>query len=792
MAVGMLGTAAFHVVQFASGFDLFPGDRGDARLVAFLLEHWHQVFQGKAEWRSPSMFFPVEGTLGYADILLGYGIPHSIFRAAGLDILTAAEFTVILLNFLNYVACFILLRKILRFNLPASCVGAMFFAFNSPKLVQMGHLQLQPVVFLPLALIFIVLFVQKSASLSRMKAFGLLSLAALSLNLQLLTSFYPGWFFIFWSFLFLAVALAFRRTRVFLLALAKRFWRSLIGASVVFIVGLIPFLMVYLPVLRAGEWRTYDDVKRLIPQFWSLLTMNNRNYLWGTLSSAIKQSHPLDPELEIGIGLIPSVTWLGMLLGGIWLVRKYGGRRSRIESTRFGGAEGERRRNTLFLAATILSVTLVYVFGMKYWHDLSPWRLVYEVFPGAKGIRAVARYVIVLALPMAIAFSYLLHHSWQRIAERRNNLHRIALRVGVLALAAFGLFEQYGSHKFFNGFSKSVETAYLQNLADRLPENCSAFYVAVGPSGVRNQFEYQIDATLISHMRQVPTVNGYSGQLPRDWFLYEIKAPGYEGHVERWIKEQRLDGNVCRLEINDAVSVVKEIDDSGFFVGRQYLSFFGREPDAQGFKHWTGMLGGCRNNGRSDSDPACDRVNVFLSLLRSEEFQGRGYFIFRVYGAALGRLPKHAEFVPEMERIGGSQTTPQVEAGKEDFLKEWVERDEFRALYDGLSDAAYVDKMSAIAGVSLPGKEILVSELRSGRKNRAEVLRAIADSGEARQKFLNPAVVAMSYFAQLDRDPNAMEYQFWIEKLGATEDYRQVVSSLVTSDEYGQRFRSVY
>jgi len=112
LLIGFIGTWLFHIPQFASRFDTFPGDRGDARLVTYLLEHWYQVFKGNDTWLSPNMFYPVKGVIAYADLLFGYSIPYSILRTFGLGMFEASEFTFILLNFLNYVVCFILLKKI--------------------------------------------------------------------------------------------------------------------------------------------------------------------------------------------------------------------------------------------------------------------------------------------------------------------------------------------------------------------------------------------------------------------------------------------------------------------------------------------------------------------------------------------------------------------------------------------------------------------------------------------------------------------------------------------------------
>ncbi|MCI0562918.1 MAG: hypothetical protein MN733_30930, partial [Nitrososphaera sp.] len=229
LTLGALGTYQFHIALFSSGFDLFPGDRGDARSFVYLAEHWHQALLGHGELLSPGMFYPVKGSLGYTDTFVAQALPYSLLRFAGFDMFSALAVPVILLNFLNYISCFILLNRVLHFNLIASCVGALFFAFNSPKLNHPGHFNLQPALFLPLVVIFIIQFGRNAANLTQKKAFWLLSLASLFLNLQLVTALYPGWFFIFWSFLFLMLAFCFPATRFFILGIIRRFWPALIG-----------------------------------------------------------------------------------------------------------------------------------------------------------------------------------------------------------------------------------------------------------------------------------------------------------------------------------------------------------------------------------------------------------------------------------------------------------------------------------------------------------------------------------------------------------------------------------
>src|SRR5262249_29932997 len=155
----------------------------------------------------------------------------------------------IFLSYLNFIACFVLLNKVLKFNTLASCTGAFFFAFNNPKLAQTDHLQLQPVFLLPIITGLILAFFLEGKSLSQRKAFGLLAAAALCLNLQLVTSFYIGWFFVFWCCLVLVLSLCFLRTRLFILSALRQHWPAVIGGVIVFGLGFVAFLVVYLPAV---------------------------------------------------------------------------------------------------------------------------------------------------------------------------------------------------------------------------------------------------------------------------------------------------------------------------------------------------------------------------------------------------------------------------------------------------------------------------------------------------------------------------------------------------------------
>lgn len=761
IAIGIIGLWQFHLPQFTSNFDIFPGDRGDARLVAYLMEHWYQVLQNLASWRSPAMFYPVEGTIGYADLMLGYGIVYSGLRTLGLGIFEAAEFTIILFNFLNYLVCFVLLNRVLRLNLFASIAGAAFFAYNSPKLVQLGHLQLQPMLFLPLAIIGIVLLVQKRDSLTQKQAFALLALSSLSLGVQLLTGFYPGWFFIFWSLLFLILTLLFAPTRNLVFEMVRRFWPAIAGGVVLLFVALIPFVLAYLPIFRTAEARSYEETLVLIPVGWSFLLMGYRNYLWGSVAATINSNHSLSPELQIGIGLIPSLAWLGIVVFAVWLVIRI--RKSQSET------------NLLFLSQLIFATCLVYLIGMRYWNDFSPWQFVYAYVPGGQVVRAVARYALVLALPMGIAFAFLLDFLIKKISARTPSARRTFLFASLFVLTTFGLVEQFGRKEGFGGFSISAENEYLNRLAQSLPDDCSSFYVGLTPPKIRNNFEYQLDAMYVSMLKGLPTLNGYSGHLPRDWGLWGVGDPPYEENVKRWINERRIGGNVCRLFIPEPKPSIN-IEDPTVFVRQQYLDILRREPDESGLQTWLARL----NNSTGPVHKSSERVSVSVEVLDSPEFRDRGYFVFRLYLATLGRPPLREEFVRDHDSIF-SGNAAELESKKDALVAEFVERTEFKSMYDRLTDAAFVKKLSSSRSDLLPA-------LESKQKTRAQVVRAVVDDPQTVSTFRNHAFVLMQFFAHLSRDPKPGEYEARLKTLNATGDYRQLVFDFLYSVEYRNRF----
>ncbi len=259
--------------------------------------------------------------------------------------------------------------------------------------------------------------------------------------------------------------------------------------------------------------------------------------------------------------------------------------------------------------------------------------------------------------------------------------------------------------------------------------------------------------------------------------LYAVLTPEQRVRIEI-----SLDESVARLHgLLDFAS----IDDARFFVRQHYVDFLSREPDREGFDAWVAVLNHCGD------DAQClvhARTEVSGAFFRSQEFQLKGYFVYRFYKAAFGRLPRFAEIIPDMRSVTG-QTADEVRQKRDTFAATWVERAEFRERYSGLSNAAFVDQLLATAGALRARRGEFVAALDGGQKTRAQVVRDVVESEEFFAKEYNSAFVAMQYFGYLRRDPETKGYNDWLNYLNQhPADYPTMVWGFSASTEYRRRF----
>ncbi len=233
---------------------------------------------------------------------------------------------------------------------------------------------------------------------------------------------------------------------------------------------------------------------------------------------------------------------------------------------------------------------------------------------------------------------------------------------------------------------------------------------------------------------------------------------------------------------NDS-SNTNPVDNTQFFVRQQYADFLNREPDPPGFTAWVDTINNCTGD-----TTQCDRVHVSQAFYQSTEFQQRGSIIFRYYSATLGRHAGYVEFFRDLSRTSGFLTDAQLEANKIKLFEDYAQRPEFAATYNQYDSAGYVDALANMVGVTLSNRDQLISDLNTGQKNRAQVLRDVVEFNPAvQQKFYNEAFVVMEYYGYLRREPDGA-WVDWLNYLNSTGDYRSMVNGFANSLEYRFRF----
>ena len=271
------------------------------------------------------------------------------------------------------------------------------------------------------------------------------------------------------------------------------------------------------------------------------------------------------------------------------------------------------------------------------------------------------------------------------------------------------------------------------------------------------------------------------------------------------------------------------IDTAREFVKQQYRDFLNREADQAGEDFWTDNITKCSDPARrpaGQTEAQCtlrQRETTSGAFFLSPEFQYTGYYVYRMYQGALGRRPKLSEFLPDAQFVGAgilvnSQlSAAKINQNKADFAAQFVNCTdaakyrcvEFKAIYDGLNNQQYVDKLFQTTGVnaSTSDRTALVNGLNGGTETRASVLQKVVDGivviGEGNQTFTttygqafytqesNRAFVQLEYIGYMKRDPDDAGYAFWLAKLdqfGGNFVNAEMVLAFISSPEYRARF----
>jgi hypothetical protein len=186
-----------------------------------------------------------------------------------------------------------------------------------------------------------------------------------------------------------------------------------------------------------------------------------------------------------------------------------------------------------------------------------PWHAVYLFVPGASAMRAVSRIGIAIVFSASLGVALLVDSlirarrippSRTAILLRRRDERKRALIVMTLIAAIVA--EQVQEPP---SYEKSEGRARVANVLSGIGTSCTAFlYTPV--DSTEDPAHLQVDAMWASMQRGTPTVNGYSGNEPPTWDLWDVRVPTPQldsvvtDNLVRWAAHWHLDpASVCRV-----------------------------------------------------------------------------------------------------------------------------------------------------------------------------------------------------------------------------------------------------
>jgi hypothetical protein len=532
----------FFRVPIASGFDLGFGERGDALIEMTILEHWRNVWSGVSSWNSGFYFHPYGGTLGYNDGYVLYGIVYSLWRLLA-DPFQADTLNILTFKTIGFFAAYALVARSLRWGRGAAILVALLWTIASNIHLQAVHAQLQSVALLPLAMILAVGCVRAEGEgrtgAARVRAVALAALVAA----WLMTSYYMAWFTIFSVCLFLLCwgVMTGQARPAAAFALVRRHAGTIAAGVAAFAVLILPFLIVYLPKMReTGGEGLEDMLGYLVTPVIDMVNVGPGNYVWGwlfaPLHALLHHLLPDDPNLprrvlggehEAGFPL----AMVALLLVAAWRI---------VVRRRVGAGEAP-----VTLRAFTLAMMVAWLLTLQFWYA-SPWLLVFELVPGAKGLRTVSRYQLWLTLP----FLLIIVAGWRAQAARLRGERPAWLAAIVALLVAENLGAETPAQ-----LSRTEQRAALSDIPPP-PRDCRVFYVTASrvteplyiSEELHKLYPHNVDGMFLAELWRVPTINGFSTFNPPDWNFGDPMAADYDARVRVYVGRHGL-RDVCRLDM---------------------------------------------------------------------------------------------------------------------------------------------------------------------------------------------------------------------------------------------------
>ena len=448
----IFGLVIFFWHTAVTGFDLMPGNAGDASLINYILEHFwlwlNQVPQHQSLWDMP-FFYPYKNTLAFSDVMLGGALFYVPIRIFVKNPFTALQIWVGIMCILNYTTFYMLLRRF-KYSDLSSAIGAFIFSFSIMRYFKMNHLNYYIHYATILSLLcFSYIKQNKHIAIGGFFAF---------LSLQFWSVYTLGYMFCFTVLCGAIISMFFKNTRFLILNFLKTYYKELILYGTLFIISLIPLAKHY---LMLGTTRPWDEV------FYHFMNFS----VWFRNISLLDNA--------ILLKYLPVITQHEETCGGIGLIT--------MIFAGFGLWRFEKYRTQIFITIIFLMLLCVQ------YGNFSPWYFVYKILPGANGMRVVSRIYFIFLILYAIG-----------IAEFFKNINKKSL---ILLFALILMIEQLPSSNHTYLWSKNYYYNAVNTTAKKMPKSCKVLYY----ENTQYIGVYDMLVSWIANFTNTYSANGSSG-----------------------------------------------------------------------------------------------------------------------------------------------------------------------------------------------------------------------------------------------------------------------------------------
>jgi len=724
----------------------------------FLWWDYHQTIHDPRHLFNATIFFPERNTLAFGENDYGIALLFFPLFAIGLKPLTVFSVAAFLsFPFTGY--GMFRLSRTLSAAAPLAWVAGITFMFLPYRFHHLSHLPLIFAGWIPLLVEALVLFVRE-------RTWRRASWLGVVFVMNALTC--VTWFIL--TLIPLGVSAVLLLTRQKAWRESALWLRAGISLTVAALV-LLPFMLPFLQVAQIyGFVRSPGEVQAFSANIHSWLAVDEGNRLWKIFSAK---------ALDYEMALFPGLALLAMAVLG-FAASAWNMIRGRLSPDRVSNGRGATQRTELFIHASCWTVIgFLGSFGL----NSSFHRFLYNYVPLFRSMRAAVRWSMICYVGLAmlaglgaLAAAEMLKRKWPRLPA--------PAVLSVLLL--FVLFDQWvRPFPLVRGKVDADEvTRYLRaktisgGIVELPAGDAGPYYMLRAADHghplvtARNSFVPPIELDIERLTTSKPIPNELLDLLEKIPTSYLVIHPFFMSPERRLETESFLN----RAQSSGRLRFIRSFDSglrNGLDQREDLYALVKIEPGTQ----TEGPL-----------PPPVSRTGLEpLFNDRLAAFQNAGFFVYCLYKTSYGRLPRFAEFMPEMQTLKyDSAVGPdKFEAAKDAFVRAWVNRAEFQRQFVGLDDDRYVGALLANIGLTpVEGeRDRLMAGLHDGHLTRSEVLKEVIANNAVTVREFNRAFVLLHYFTYLKRDPDEGGFQFWLFKLDRHNDYAGFTESFAASTE---------